>query len=1534
MKGYGKGKMIVNLIKNRSLFSVTLPEKVYGQYWLNDIDEGGNFRKLISIEAHKNEWVVKSNKTAYLIDKDSQPIKNTIIKDDSYFNLNVVGEQGKVILFTEPIVKDRNTFKKLVVKGACSFSIGRTDNNSIVFNNKYVSSNHCIISFNGNEWSIIDKNSTNGTFVNGYKADSQTLEPGDLINIMGLKIIVGSNYIALNNPNGSVKINSNDFNNFKNQQFKDRDSVTLVDHDFFYRSPRFMRQIKTAHFKIDPPPTIQKADDMPLALTLGPSLTMGIASLSTAIMAIVNYSTGDGKITSVIPTLCMSFSMLMGTVLWPIITKKNDKKRKINSEKKRQDKYLKYLDSVRDRIKRECKEQSDILNENIVSVDECINRITSVNRSLWERTIGQDDFLKLRLGKGNLPLDASVDYPEAKFSMDDDNLQDAMQSLGNERKELENVPISIDLTDTYISGIIGQKNDVINISKSLVLQMIALHSYDELKIMLITNEDDMCDWEFTRSINHFWNSDRTQRYIATNYDQIKELSVTIEKEVISRIQANKTIDDYNPYYVIITTDKELSDKCEAIGQLLEYKQNCGYSLISLREELKDLPKEVESVISLNGSQSRIFNKNDLSGKSITFVPEIADSVAIDNAAYVLSNLYLDESSQSYTLPNMITFLEMYNVGKIEHLNSLSRWKENNPVNTLQAAIGVDTQGELFYLDLHEKYHGPHGLVAGMTGSGKSEFIITYILSLAINYHPDEVAFILIDYKGGGLTGAFVDEDRGVKLPHLAGTITNLDGSAIKRSLISIQSELRRRQNIFNHARKVSNEGTMDIYKYQRLYRDGVVSEPVPHLFIISDEFAELKTQQPEFMEQLISAARIGRSLGVHLILATQKPSGVVDDQIWSNSKFRVCLKVQEKADSQDMIKRPDAAELQQTGRFYLQVGFNELFALGQSAWCGAEYIPSESVEKKVDDSIEVIDNLGRVVKEYKPEISVVENRPNIKQIVGIVKYLSTLAEKEKIFERPLWLEPISDKIYVDDLEKKYGVHTEGLILDPIVGEFDDPYNQKQDVVQIHLSKDGNCLVYGATGNGKTTFLSTLAYSLIKNHSVDALNLYILDFGAETLKAFEKDPHVGGVALSADEEKVVNLFKMLDSELNRRKQLFSEFGGDYASYCKTSGKTIPNIVVLINNYAGFAEQYDNLEDTFGVLSRDGVKYGIIFVVTASTTNAVRYRYLQNFRQVLSMQLNDSTDYPLVMGKTEGLVPAKFKGRGLINIIELDKVYEFQTAYCSDAEDMYDFIRHYCAENAENADKFAASIPILPELVKYADVKNAVGDLILPVGIDKRTVTPTCIDLNNKYIYPIMANDSIALELFFGEFVKVAASSKNCKVQVMDCEGWVKDDTVVRSAEMVSDYEQEVINLFEDVLSRNNGYKAANMNNSFLDKYEQRLIVISGMDKLVNMLSAETKEKLFAMLIKGNALYKMHFVIVDSQHYFAGAEYTDWYKSHIKSNEGLFIGDGFADQYSLKANKHSNSFYEEIGNDFGYLIRRGKPTLVKLLTTEVE
>ena len=296
----------------------------------------------------------------------------------------------------------------------------------------------------------------------------------------------------------------------------------------------------------------------------------------------------------------------------------------------------------------------------------------------------------------------------------------------------------------------------------------------------------------------------------------------------------------------------------------------------------------------------------------------------------------------------------------------------------------------------------------MTGSGKSEFIITYILSLALNYSPEEVAFILIDYKGGGLAGAFDNKGLNLKLPHLSGVITNLDKSELNRTLVSINSELRRRQEMFNAARDKLGESTIDIYKYQRFYREGKLDKPIPHLFIISDEFAELKSQQPDFMNDLISTARIGRSLGVHLILATQKPSGVVNDQIWSNSKFRVCLKVQDRSDSNEMLKKPDAAEIQNAGRFYLQVGYDELFVLGQSGYTGASYKPSDFDKTGENESIIVVDNLVRTVTEVSEDKKIVQANNFGDQLSNVLKYICSMAEKMQLKADNLWLERIPE----------------------------------------------------------------------------------------------------------------------------------------------------------------------------------------------------------------------------------------------------------------------------------------------------------------------------------------------------------------------------------------------------------------------------------------------------------------------------------------------------------------------------------------------
>ena len=350
------------------------------------------------------------------------------------------------------------------------------------------------------------------------------------------------------------------------------------------------------------------------------------------------------------------------------------------------------------------------------------------------------------------------------------------------------------------------------------------------------------------------------------------------------------------------------------------------------------------------------------------------------------------------------------------------------------------------MNLHEKAHGPHGLVAGTTGSGKSEIIQSYIISLAVNFHPYEVGFLLIDYKGGGMANLFKD------LPHLMGTITNLDGAQSMRALASIKAELQKRQRLFGE------HDVNHINQYQKLFKQGEASEPMPHLFLISDEFAELKSEQPDFMKELVSTARIGRSLGIHLILATQKPSGVVDDQIWSNSKFKLALKVQDASDSNEILKTPDAAEITLPGRAYLQVGNNEIYELFQSAWSGADYIPEKEDQELVDTTVYAINDLGQydILSE---DLSGFGGKEEIEKIPteldAVIDYVHQYTVEQGIEQlaRP-WLPPLPERLFAQDLhpvEFKEAWKEPKKALKATIGLLDQPELQAQNPLTLRFN---------------------------------------------------------------------------------------------------------------------------------------------------------------------------------------------------------------------------------------------------------------------------------------------------------------------------------------------------------------------------------------------------------------------------------------------------------------------------------------------------
>ena len=954
---------------------------------------------------------------------------------------------------------------------------------------------------------------------------------------------------------------------------------------------------------------------------------------------------------------------------------------------------------------------------------------------------------------------------------------------------------------------------------------------------------------------------------------------------------------YKPYYVIITDDYKMVRDIELVKDVSEMPINYGFSLIVISPRLVNIPNECKTFISIGDKKSGVFENELVSNKQKEFVADFDPTLNMYECCKIIANIPIDIAKESRSLPSSVSFLEMYNVGMIDQLNILNRWKNNDPTKTLQASVGLDKSRELFKLDLHEKAHGPHGLIAGMTGSGKSEFIITYILSMALNYHPYEVSFVLIDYKGGGLTGAFENKETGMKLPHLAGTITNLDTVEMNRSLASIQSELRKRQRIFNEARDKLNESTIDIYKYQSLFRRGLVEKPISHLFIISDEFAELKDQRPEFMEQLISTARIGRSLGVHLILATQKPSGVVNDQIWSNSKFRVCLRVQDKSDSMDMIKCPDAAELKTTGRFYLQVGYNELFAMGQAAWAGAQYYPTEKRKKKVDQSISIIDNVGSIIKSLDTKQNDVVIKSKGEEITNIIKYIVEEAKTENISIEQLWLDKIPNMIYIDKLKEKYNVKTE------------------KNVLTLPLSKEGNTIVFGSAGSGKELMLSSIVYSSISSHDSKEINFYILDFGAETLNMFKNAPHVGEVILSTEIEKINNLFKMINQIIEERKKIFVDYNGSYDFYINHGGKQIPMIVIIINNVEAFIETYSDYEEVIGQMTRDCLKYGVVFIFSTNGPNTVRYRLKQNFKQNVVLQFNDPMDYSSVIPGVRKKEPSKEYGRGLIL---LDSIFEFQTAYSYTEEKLTDYIKVVCEKLNKICEYKAPKIPILPEVVTQEFVKEKLGNITnIPVGVSKEELTIETINLKDKYMFNITGEDISTDPIFYKGLINTILKIPNTNCIIFDSNSILEDIS-----------NQRVF------YSKDTCYNSIDkLNEVYNNKSEQTTICfLFNINSLLNKLSSIEKDKFTKLLAECKKNSNIKFIIIDTIEAIKSINYESWYKPNIDLSEGIWLGNGIGNQFTLRVTTNSRILRAEIDPGFGYIIKKGKAVLIKLISDE--
>lgn len=575
---------------------------------------------------------------------------------------------------------------------------------------------------------------------------------------------------------------------------------------------------------------------------------------------------------------------------------------------------------------------------------------------------------------------------------------------------------------------------------------------------------------------------------------------------------------------------------------------------------------------------------------------------------------IDGLPTSVSLLRLLSLVEGRPIDSLDRLPIAENWQASRDAARAawpRAPIGVLAGGKVRELVFAADQDGVHGMIAGTTGAGKSEFLMSLILALAVYYDPSVVNFVLVDYQGGATFEPFR------ALPHCIDVVTSRQGMTGMRTFLALRAELMRRARIISEAR------VKNIVQYRaRNYH--VTREPLPHLFVVIDEFAEMFREMPDAGKQLDSIARLGRALGVHLILATQRPSGVVSEQVRANMGFRICMRVQANDDSYALIRTPDAAALsaRAPGRAYVMSSGDEL-QLMQAAYSSAAYPTPESAEAPLFEAL-----LNEFALHYEGRKPQRKPWPDPLPLRFALDTEALPGEVEPNANLPL-------SMPLRTLQAGYrawpGIDWANGPLVAHVGLYDNPLRAEQGTLRLDLT-EGHALILGGPGDGKTMLLRTLMMSLAASHSPDQLHAYILDFGERGLRILRDLPQVGAYITVSEGERIRRLFHRLLRLSDERKLLLSDAQVDdiYAYNALNPDDIIPPVVVLIDNFVELKEIFadtENVMTAVAQLMRSGRALGIHFVLTVGTASDIPSKLYRLFSETNTLFLGNTifTEY---------------------------------------------------------------------------------------------------------------------------------------------------------------------------------------------------------------------------------------------------------------------------------------------------------------------
>ncbi|WP_030266352.1 type VII secretion protein EccC [Streptomyces violens] len=1020
------------------------------------------------------------------------------------------------------------------------------------------------------------------------------------------------------------------------------------------RPPRALPpEVPTDPLQLEAPPELPKGQQEGMLMQILPTVGMGGGSMVYFFMPQANPFMRIMGILMIASTLAMIVTMIVrhrrGTQGEMADTRRD---------------YLKYLAQTRRTVRRTARKQRDAQYYLHPSPDQLWSLVAEGSR-VWERRVGDEDFGQVRIGLGAQQLATPLIAPDtAPVDELEPLTAGAMHQFLTVHGTLDGLPMAVSLRAFYHMAVSGEPESVLGTARSLVASLAALHSPDDLIIAIAAAPGEAAErWEWAKWLPHVQaqgpaDGAGTPRLITTDAWELEQLlSVKLEGRPRFNAGGHPLLD--MPHLLVVLDGTNVPPT----SLLASAEGLQGVTVLDV------VPGELST---RRGDLSVLVRPGTLqleAGRGMVYdgVPDHLSLEAAEALARQLAPLRMGAGGDDdEPLLANLEFTDLLNLGDAASVDTQRTWRPRSQAERLRVPIGVGEDGQPVMLDLKEAAQdgmGPHGLCVGATGSGKSELLRTLVLGLAVTHSSETLNFVLADFKGGATFAGMS------QMPHVAAVITNLadDLTLVDRMGDSIRGELNRRQEMLRDAGNYAN-----IHDYEKARLAGAPLEPIASLVLVIDEFSELLTAKPDFIDMFIQIGRIGRSLGVHLLLASQRLEEGRLRGLETYLSYRVGLRTFSAAESRAAIGVPDAYHLPSVpGSGYLKFGTDEMTRF-KAAYVSGVYRDGSSADRAATgplpvDRRPVLFTAAPVPVHYTaPDpatVQVPEPRPAQDDALAdtVLDVIVRRLEGRGTPAHQVWLPPLDTAAPLDELLPGLApVEGRGLTMPdyPYLGQLivplglvDKPFEQRRDPLYRDFSgAAGHMLIVGGPQSGKSTLLRTLISSFALTHTPAEVQFYGLDFGGGGLSAVAGLPHVGGVASRLDPDRVRRTVAEVAGILARREEYFRANGIDsIATYRRmrargeAADQAWGDVFLVIDGWGNFRAEYEMAEAVVNDIAARGLGYGIHVVVAATRSMEVRAALKDQLMNRLELRLGDTMDSDFDR-KVAANVPAGVPGRG--------------------------------------------------------------------------------------------------------------------------------------------------------------------------------------------------------------------------------------------------------------------------------------------------